>query len=151
MGCARSTRMTCPRGEFGPAGGVGRRHRLAATGGGARPGDPREPHLQLGARHLGSSRPAGPRGVRCGRSRPGAARGVPMVQVGRARASGGCGWVECPGPPGPGCAPESHGCPGPDGGCSLVARRPGTPLGKKIRGRLSPPSVPRTVDRRSCV
>ena len=63
-GCARKWCTACPRGEFGPAGRVGRRHRLAATGGGARPGHPpfqwpclvgparatpREPHLQRGS------------------------------------------------------------------------------------------------------
>ena len=99
-GCALSTRMTCPRGGFGPAGRVGRRHQLAATGGGARPGHPpyRCPGTAGPARATprsltcsgapdpgaGTGRPG--RGVRGGRARPGETGGVPMAQVGQARA-----------------------------------------------------------------
>jgi len=53
----------------------------------ARPGDPLEPHLQLGARDLGAGDPVGPRGVRHGRARPGPEGGVPTVQIGHARAA----------------------------------------------------------------
>ena len=146
-GCARSTRMTCPRGGFGPAGRVGRRHRLAATGGGARPGhppvsvsrysrarpgDPQEPHLQRGSRswswdlpsRSGCARWSGTPG-RNGGCAHGTGRAGPGPCPRTPRISGSAVGSECPGPPGPGCAPESYGCPGPHGGCSLVARRPG--------------------------
>ena len=102
-GCALSTRMTRPRGGFGPAGRVGRRHRLAATGGGARPGHPpfqwlclvgparatpQEPHLQRGSGSWSWDLP----------SRSGCARwsGTPGRNGGCAHSTGRAGPGPCP-------------------------------------------------------
>ena len=151
-GCALSTRMTCPRGEFGPAGRVGRRHRLAATGGGARPGHPPFPWLCLvgparatprsltcsGARDPGAGTCRPGRGVRRGRARPGEAGGVPMAQVGQARApararprSRGVQLGRVPGPARAGVCSLVVWLPGPPRGVQFGRQAPGPPVGKK--------------------
>ena len=102
--------MTCPRGEFGPAGRVGRRHRLAAAVGGARPGHPpfRYPCL------VGHAR-ATPESLTCSGARDPGAEDLadPGVcdMVGHARAQQGvCPWYRSgqPGRP-PGHVLRSRG------------------------------------------
>ena len=119
-GCARSTRMTCPRGGFGPAGRVGRRHQLAATGGGARPGHP--PYQCPGT--VGHAR-ATP-------SRSAAARGSRSWSWDLPSRSGCATWSGTPGRNG-GCA-HGTGRAGP-GPCPRTPKISGSAVGSCARAR----------------